>query len=534
MQVSGGMEYKRHPEINRAWIKFSKVIRDSGLDNGQRPATSTMPVGRTQNCTHWDLADGGFIRQDELRDLVTFCQAHHFTVIPEIQSLSHCYYLTMSHKELAEDRNAPYPDSYCPSNLRVYSYLFDIIDEIVEVFQPPLVHIGHDEWYNMCLCPRCRKRKAADLFAQDINKIYRHLKSKGIRTAMWCDCLLPRHNGNGRFGAVFPAAYLYESRETVTAADRLPKDILMLNWSNFLGDEEQHLRAKGFQQIFGNFRPDFPDWETRSQDSTLLGAEVSTWVGVGETQYADERMKAMLLCAQALWSGAFYEPALTGDSKMVQALADIRRRLGDRPAGQQDKGGTYQGLQLERYCSGILPVISAPTTLAFLKVPFRLIPASGGFRAIALESSIKSARTVPPESGLIPIGQKVHSLFFLHACSDKETHHSPSQAFGHPAGALIGEYRIRYGDGKNIVVPIRYGEHIAERRFDGDLRNAPVSYYALPAWRGTDPDGDPVTLYCYEWLNPCPEKRVASLCATAARAATDATWYVAGITILKT
>lgn len=54
----------------------------------------------------------------------------------------------------------------------------------MEVFKPKMVHIGHDEWKAAYLCFRCRGRSVADLFVEDVIRIYEYLKSRGVEVAM--------------------------------------------------------------------------------------------------------------------------------------------------------------------------------------------------------------------------------------------------------------------------------------------------------------------------------------------------------------
>ena len=75
---------------------------------------------------------------------------------PEIQSLSHSYYIASAHRDVAEDPDMPWPDSYCPSNPESYRILFEVMDEYLELMRPRRVHIGHDEWRAGAFCPRCR------------------------------------------------------------------------------------------------------------------------------------------------------------------------------------------------------------------------------------------------------------------------------------------------------------------------------------------------------------------------------------------
>ena len=114
------------------------------------------------------------LEHEEVAALVDFAREYGIETIPEIQSLSHVQYITIAHPEIAEldesvkdvamdtrSTDQPpstfYHHSYCPSHPKSYEIIFDLIDEIVEVCRPKkYVHMGHDELYQMCLCPRCK------------------------------------------------------------------------------------------------------------------------------------------------------------------------------------------------------------------------------------------------------------------------------------------------------------------------------------------------------------------------------------------
>lgn len=533
IQVSGGMEYKKHPEINRAWVKFSKEIKAGREDSGKRPTNESMYLARQQNCTHWDLADGEYITQDEMRDLVAFCRQHYFEVIPEVQSLSHCYYLMMPHKEFAEDRHAPYPDTYCPSNPKVYDYVFDVLDEIVDVFQPDMLHIGHDEWYTMCICARCRGKSAADLFARDIKRLHGHLKDKGVKTAMWCDRLLPRHGGLGARFAVITQNYFCDGREIMSAAEKLPKDILMLNWTNFINGAEDLLREKGFEQIFGNFTPNFPDWERRSACSTIPGAEVGSWNAVGESSFAQGILGRMVLCSHALWSGAFYDPQINRESKLIRQLVETRRRL-------SRQGSTWLDTESSRVCVDLAgrtnlswTVQNAVSDLTVHGLPLRLAVEGGAVKAVAVTDPAAGPEGGPSGAGPVPVNRKARSLFFLHACTDNAIHRNNSKAFGGPHGDKVGEYVVTYRDGEKRRVPVRYGEQVATARYSGTLAEPPVSYDAVPVWQGMDGKGEKFTLYVYEWLNPRPDQAVRNVTMKAAAGKTDVALCLFALTVVR-
>lgn len=136
---------------------------------------------------------------------------------------------------------------------------------MAEVFNPEIINIGHDEYYSIHICDRCRKRlvSAADIFAEDVLKIYGYLKKKGIKTMLWCDKLLNVLTEDGsNFGGALN--FVYENWDvnkrllgivepTFTAIEKMPKDLICLNWFWSFGEKyDEDLRE--FPVIFGNFR----------------------------------------------------------------------------------------------------------------------------------------------------------------------------------------------------------------------------------------------------------------------------------------
>src|SRR5262249_17288142 len=119
------------------------------------------------------------------RSILRECEARCIEVIPEVQSLSHAYYLCCAHPEIAEREDDPWPDSYCPSNPASYDLLFDVMEEVIALFHPRIVHIGHAGAWSLGVGPRCRDRTGPDLFASDVRKIHEFLAARGIRTLLW-------------------------------------------------------------------------------------------------------------------------------------------------------------------------------------------------------------------------------------------------------------------------------------------------------------------------------------------------------------
>ena len=232
IEIGGAMEYKRHPEINEGWIKYCEEMSEY---SGKTTKIQDYTYPWYKNAIHMENGGGNFLTQDEVRELAAYCRSRMLEVIPEVPSLGHCDYLMMGHMDIAERPEDPYADTYCPSNPASYELLFDVLDEVIEVFNPEVINIGHDEYYTIGVCEKCRGKSGADIFAGDVNKIYEYLKSKGVKTLIWGDKLLKNavvpdagpfggaeiqmympqfHKKDGKKIGIMPATYQASGRES--------------------------------------------------------------------------------------------------------------------------------------------------------------------------------------------------------------------------------------------------------------------------------------------------------------------------------
>src|SRR5690606_7580696 len=80
-----------------------------------------------------------------------------------------------------------YCKSYCPLHPEVHKVVFDLVDEIVEVFEADAFHAGLDEVFYIGHkdCSRCNGYDPAVLFADEVNRINRHLTIQEKELWMW-------------------------------------------------------------------------------------------------------------------------------------------------------------------------------------------------------------------------------------------------------------------------------------------------------------------------------------------------------------
>ena len=509
LEVGGGMEYKRRPEINRAWEKF---CAEADAFPGGATALYNRSLPFLKDSPHTELGGGSYLEQEEVADLLAYARSLHIEVIPEVQALSHTYYLCCAYPEIAERADDPWPDTCCPSHPETYTVLFDVMAEVIEVFNPRMIHIGHDEVYHMGHCPRCQGKHPSDLLADEILRIHEFLAPQGIRLAMWGDKLLPFDAG-GQGGVtivherpstgqrtVFP--------ETYQAIERLPRDILMSEW---LGNRDPRainfFLKQGFEVCCGNFGDNFAAqafirWQDRGAASGVLGGEVSTWCQVSEFALAyNGCVFNILFSAPLLWWSHYRD--LDRDHLLrdvAERMPAVRRWLGEMPPlpEQVESAVTSQSLSLGQQ--------SAPEF-----APSR--PAA-------------SIDTQKPALAIL-VGKRVDALRFTHSCitaKQRRPTWAIADPYQHPPDNLLALYTIHYADGSQVEIPIHYGTHIA--RWDipyGESIDA-IPYAADPIAIEREASGRRVTIYQYEWANPRPHKLVDKVTLTYAGDESGTIW----------
>ena len=337
LEIGGAMEYERHPEINEVWKKYAA---DTHRYSGRTKEIQTG-YGWSKNSIHTDNGEGDVLTKDEVRELVAYARSRGLTVYPEVPTLSHCDYLCMAHPEIRErEEDRDYPDTYCPNHPDTYPLVFDVLEEVIEVFQPELINIGHDEFYSMALCPRCRDKRPHDLFADDVKRIHGWLNQRGIKTAMWGEKLLPTVTstgkvyggaGNGAFRRPGETAYI---PETYYCQYLLPRDILMFNWYYSFGLQSDFIyHTHGYPMAFGNMSAANVKYWRERRKFGAVGGSFSNW-GSYHPEYMQRNNQyfRMIYNAFALWSEA-YDDCRGGEITEKTFREAFRLHYGDTETG---------------------------------------------------------------------------------------------------------------------------------------------------------------------------------------------------------
>jgi hypothetical protein len=214
--------------------------------------------------SHPELRDKNPLSRQQIKDIVQVCKANGINLIPQVNLLGHQSWASQTlnllrvypqfdetpHVKVPEKYEWPNPDglyckSYCPLHPEVHGVVFDLVDEIMEVFEATDFHAGMDEVFYIGddKCPRCKGKNKAELFAGEVSKIRDHLAVKGQKLWIWGDRLLDgRETGIGMWEA--------SENGTYPAVDLLPKDIVICDWHYERSEPTAaYLTMKGFEVI---------------------------------------------------------------------------------------------------------------------------------------------------------------------------------------------------------------------------------------------------------------------------------------------
>jgi len=385
LEIGGAMEYKRHPEINEGWLEYC-------VDIGEYSAKAAKIQEQTytwqKNSIHVENGEGKFLTQDEVRELVAYCNERHIEIIPEVPSHSHCDYLLLRHPEIRERQNDPYADTYCPSDERSYALLFDVLDEVIDVFKPKAINMGHDEFYTVAKCEKCKGKSPVELYANDVIRIHDYLASKNVQMIIWGEKLLNARSAEGKpcGGAAYTGDWcLYPTEpipEIYPCADLLPKDLCILHW--YWGmpneyDEEYHKR--GFPMIFGNFSPTHMKNWRRRMESGARGGITSNWSTLKQENLQRNGVLFDLAYGSLLYWEDDYNADMAADFErqafaLLYALGNGGIRKGIRVVHSADWDLTYSGfadgvfIEREKYDLGGYRVTFTNGADAYLPVVY--------------------------------------------------------------------------------------------------------------------------------------------------------------------
>ncbi|MDE7387639.1 MAG: beta-N-acetylhexosaminidase, partial [Muribaculaceae bacterium] len=139
-------------------------------------------------------AKGGYYTKDDIREIVQYAADRYITIIPEIEMPSHSEEVMAAYPELGCTKKPYTTSDFCPGQEATYTFIENVLDEVIELFPSRMIHIGGDEapkthWHD---CPACQKRMkdegltdVDELQSYMVHRIERYLNSKGRDMIGW-------------------------------------------------------------------------------------------------------------------------------------------------------------------------------------------------------------------------------------------------------------------------------------------------------------------------------------------------------------
>ena len=188
----------------RIEIKKYPLLTEIGSCRVDRPG-KTFPERRNPRQGE-PTVEKGFYTQNEIREIVRYAQERHIEVIPEIEMPAHSNAALAAYPLLS----CPVVDKFigvlpglggnhadvifCAGNDSVFTFLQDILDEVLELFPSKYIHLGGDEarkthWEE---CPLCQARMKAEklenteeLQGYFMARVARYVQNKGREVIGW-------------------------------------------------------------------------------------------------------------------------------------------------------------------------------------------------------------------------------------------------------------------------------------------------------------------------------------------------------------
>ena len=265
---------------------------------------------------------GGFLTQEELKEIVKYATTKNIEVIPEIEMPAHVSSAIAAYPELScfDQRIGvpsggvwPLTDIYCAGKETTFEFLENVLDEVMAIFPSKYIHIGGDEATktNWIKCPHCQKRikeqglkNTDELQSYFVKRIEKYINSKGKKVIGWDEILE---------GGLAPEATVMSWRGTkggIEAADQ-GHDVIMTPESHcyfnfYQGPQnEEPLAFDGYTPLSKvyEFDPVVPTMSS-IEANHVLGGQANLWAeylpGPKDSEYMIFPRLAAL--SEVLWS----------------------------------------------------------------------------------------------------------------------------------------------------------------------------------------------------------------------------------------
>ena len=247
------------------------------------------------------IRHGGFYTQDELRDLIQYAAERHINIIPEIDLPGHMQAALACYPQLG-CTGGPYEvwrrwgvseEVLCAGNEETMRFVEDVLNEVMDVFPSPYIHIGGDEcpkvrWEK---CPKCQAKikelgiKKDDKYSAEdylqsyvMDRMAKVVEARGRRVIGWDEILE---------GSVSETAIIMSWRGTEGGIEAARKghDVIMAPSSHLYFDYYQSEDIASEPSCIGGYLPvervyefqPLPEELTPEQQKHIIGVQANIW-----------------------------------------------------------------------------------------------------------------------------------------------------------------------------------------------------------------------------------------------------------------
>lgn len=268
---------------------------------------------------------GGFYTQDELKEVVKYAQLRNVTIVPEIEMPGHSAAAVASYPWLSCKQIPQLPmtggnytnmaSNYCAGNDSVFTFLQDVLKEVMAIFPSTYIHVGGDEvdkgpWKQ---CAKCQSRMKAnglkteeELQSYLITRMEKFINKNHRRMIGWDEILE---------GGLAPEATVMSWRGEAGGieAAKMNHNVVMTPGTPLYFDHYQ-AGPEGEPLAFGGFNTlkmvydynAYPKELPADKQQFVLGAQANLWTEMISTRAGIEYMvlPRMLALGETLWTPA--------------------------------------------------------------------------------------------------------------------------------------------------------------------------------------------------------------------------------------
>ncbi len=317
---------------------------------------------------------GGYYSHDDIKQVVKYASDRYITIVPEIEMPGHAQAALAAYPELSCD-TAEYKvmtkwgiseNVFCPTET-TFTFLENVIDEVVDLFPGPYIHVGGDEcpktaWKNSEFCQNLiTELNLGDehgLQSYFIRRMEKYINSKGKKIIGWDEILE---------GGLAPNATVMSWRGEKGGIEAASEnhDVIMTPTSNCYfdyyqsEDPEEPLAIGGYLPLKDvyNYEP-IPKELPKDKHNYILGTQGNVWTEYIPTEDHLEYMAYPRACAMAEvnWSAkekrdyqsftkrleTHFERLERRDVNFANHLSEVYAEIISTPEGNQVSFSTAQ------------------------------------------------------------------------------------------------------------------------------------------------------------------------------------------------